>query len=323
MKKESCPAWGKSCVMCGEKNHFKGSRKCSGSKSVNYVDRDSEGELSEVESVSVVNIHEVGNSNSQAVYCEMLICHVKPEKPVVFQIDCGASVNVLPIKYLPHELHDKICREKNGTLRMWNGKLVNTVGTCLLTMRNIKCGNKLRSSYVIVKEDLIPLISRKTAEGMVLITINYQNFVQSVCEVSVGLCESETDECVESDLSHDYVGQSGLFVSDHGEQTGMPAVTREKLYQSDQLEQPCHVSAVTHEKVRLSLPEMEILKEYPEAFRDEVGDFGKKAKPIKLYLECDAEPKILPARRVAVALKPKVKAKLDEMVRAWQGSGIG
>ena len=30
MRKESCPAWGKVCTSCGEKNHFPASRKCKG-----------------------------------------------------------------------------------------------------------------------------------------------------------------------------------------------------------------------------------------------------------------------------------------------------
>jgi hypothetical protein len=32
MKKQECPAWGKTCAKCGMANHFKGAPKCPKSK---------------------------------------------------------------------------------------------------------------------------------------------------------------------------------------------------------------------------------------------------------------------------------------------------
>ena len=55
MKKEMCPAWEKSCVACGERNHFKASNKCK-LQSVNFLADDCSSDSSEssIETISTV-----------------------------------------------------------------------------------------------------------------------------------------------------------------------------------------------------------------------------------------------------------------------------
>ena len=53
---------------------------------------------------------------------------------VQFQVDCGASTNILPLKYAKGEELDS-CSQ---TLVMWNGTTVTPVGSCALPGVNPK-----------------------------------------------------------------------------------------------------------------------------------------------------------------------------------------
>ncbi len=92
MIKSKCPAVGQKCKKCGGLNHF--ASKCKKTKKVHEIheestDIETDSEISEVETLSVVN---AVSSRKDAIYAELLIYN----KPVKIQIDCGATVNVLP-----------------------------------------------------------------------------------------------------------------------------------------------------------------------------------------------------------------------------------
>lgn len=102
MRKESCPPWGKVSTSCSEKNHFSDSRKCKG-RSVHVVQDDyaSDSSTSSTGTISAITVelcHDVNSAQSQhpLMYCEMLI----NEQSVRLQIDCGATVCILPKRYL-------------------------------------------------------------------------------------------------------------------------------------------------------------------------------------------------------------------------------
>ena len=96
-REESCPAWGKFCKVCGERNLFKASKKCKGKKrnirglQAEYTDT-SESDTEYVLGVSVER------ENSEIIaplsvcpefFAEMLM----DGKPVNCQINSGASTN--------------------------------------------------------------------------------------------------------------------------------------------------------------------------------------------------------------------------------------
>ena len=64
------------------------------------------------------------------IYANMLI----NEKPVKFHIDCSATVNVLPIKYV----NAKDIQLTKRILQMWNRTKLKPQGTCRLTLHNPK-----------------------------------------------------------------------------------------------------------------------------------------------------------------------------------------
>lgn len=56
------------------------------------------------------------------------------DRKVDFQIDYGASINIIPAKHA--QGHD--IQVTTNTLRMWNGSQVKPVGTTRIVMRNPK-----------------------------------------------------------------------------------------------------------------------------------------------------------------------------------------
>ena len=126
-------------------------------------------ELCVVEPVN--NVQNTG----KAVYCTMLVGEKHGESEVKFQIDCRATVNVLPLEHLSVDEKDQISNDQI-TLKMWNGSTIIALGKLAVRVRNPKYGGKYRAPFVIVDNDLTPLLSRKTAEQMRLITIDYETF---------------------------------------------------------------------------------------------------------------------------------------------------
>ena len=144
MRKESCPAWGKVCTSCGEKNHFPASRKCKG-RSVHVVQDDyaSDSSTSSTGTISTITVelcHDVNSAQSQhpLIYCEMLI----NDKPVRLQIDCGATVCILPKRYLENlEVRPEIVN-----LQMWNKLSVKALGKCKVHVKNQSLMKSSRST---------------------------------------------------------------------------------------------------------------------------------------------------------------------------------
>ena len=174
MRKESCPAWGKVCTSCGEKNHFPASRKCKG-RSVHVVQDDyaSDSSTSSTGTISTITVelcHDVNSAQSQhpLIYCEMLI----NDKPVRLQIDCGATVCILPKRYLENlEVRPEIVN-----LQMWNKLSVKALGKCKVHVKNPVTNEKFKVDFVIVNQAFTPLLSGNAAQAMGLITVNYGNF---------------------------------------------------------------------------------------------------------------------------------------------------
>ena len=166
-KKEKCPAYGKTCENCGKKNHFK--IKCPmnhSEKRVNAIHEcdDSQESESEVEYVLKVSNNSLG---SRDIMAQMEI----EGKVVSFQVDCGATTNVIPRSLVP----DKELSPSHTPLHMWNNTTIVPIGKCRVMLRNCKNKKKYSVEFTVVEENLTPLLSKKASEQMKLITVNYEN----------------------------------------------------------------------------------------------------------------------------------------------------
>ena len=162
LDRKKCPALGKTCKWCNGKNHF--AKKCK-KESVYCIESEEE----ELEEISVVRVQAIKET---AVFAKMLV----RQYPMKFQIDCRASANILPVKYAEGEELTP-CSQ---TLVMWNGTKVKPIGTCALPVVNPKNNDKFKVRFLIVEEDLTPLLGLNDTEKMKLLTVHKENFVNLV-----------------------------------------------------------------------------------------------------------------------------------------------
>ena len=183
MRKEDCPAYGRRCEECRGRNHFAHSRACPRSsrtskpRRVHAIDDPDDSSVdshayssysgSEDSSEEVMALS--SDKPGKGVYCEMRLHH----RPIRFQIDCGASVNVLPRACLNRDIR---MNPSTIQLRMWNKTMVKPLGEATIKLKNPKTSQKHKVNFIIVKENFTPIICKESAEDMHLITVNYGNF---------------------------------------------------------------------------------------------------------------------------------------------------
>ena len=63
------------------------------------------------------------------------------------------------------------------TLKMWNGLEIKPIGITRLKVKNPKTGKKFSVEFVVVPDDLTPLIGTRTAQQMELITVHDDKFI--------------------------------------------------------------------------------------------------------------------------------------------------
>ena len=138
-------------------------------KNVHAIDEENESSESEIEAMYPVN---AVSSKKNIIYAELEIC----DKPVKIQVDCGASVNVLP-KNLTGDIQ---VRPTTTLLQMWNKSVVKPIGEAKVPVCNPVTGQRFRCKFIVVPDecDFIPLLGSKASQKMNLITINKHQFKQ-------------------------------------------------------------------------------------------------------------------------------------------------
>ena len=110
----------------------------------------------------------VNRVTEHEIYTQMLI----NEKPIKFHIDCGATVNLLPAKYVNKE----DIQPTKRVLKMWNKTELNPEGTCSVTIRNPRNRRKYSVKFIVVEEDVTPLLGANVIQQMGLIEVHEDNF---------------------------------------------------------------------------------------------------------------------------------------------------
>ncbi|XP_048257542.1 uncharacterized protein K02A2.6-like [Haliotis rufescens] len=93
-------------------------------------------------------------------------------QPVRFQVDCGATCNVISKKYLPE---DTDMQDTLVNLKMYNGSKLTTMGTANLHLRNPKNSKKYHGKFVVIAEDRTPLIGSRSAQQMNFMKVLHEN----------------------------------------------------------------------------------------------------------------------------------------------------
>lgn len=152
--KQACPAWKKTCNKCKRKNHF--AAQCRAKNVANV-------EASESSDEEILAISR--SDTKKSIFTTLRI----NGNELKFQVDSGAAVNVITSK----DVRPEQIVPTRTTLRMWNDSTVTPVGKCKLDATT-KNGKKHKVEFIVVDEELTPLVGRETAEKMGLIVIDYR-----------------------------------------------------------------------------------------------------------------------------------------------------
>uniref|UniRef100_A0A3P9JTB0 ribonuclease H n=1 Tax=Oryzias latipes TaxID=8090 RepID=A0A3P9JTB0_ORYLA len=185
--KSKCPAYGKNCKKCGRENHFaitcrsktvrKENTPREKRKTVHTVteqDSDSGKDILTVTAITQtaeeVNQFDEGvGKKKEQLFAGMMI----DNSLVQFQIDCGATCNVIPINLLNPNVK---MEHTDKVLVMYNKSKLCPLGKCKVKMVNPKNNKKYKVEFQVVGEDCKTLLlGRSASEAMKLIQVKYDN----------------------------------------------------------------------------------------------------------------------------------------------------
>ena len=104
------------------------------------------------------------------------------------QIDSGATVNVIPKRYIG----DNHVTPTSTVLQMWNKTRVIPVGEAKVELQNPANNKRYKVKFIVVDDDsgLAPLLGSKASQRMNIITINTDNLKQVATVASNSVLDS-------------------------------------------------------------------------------------------------------------------------------------
>lgn len=94
---------------------------------------------------------------------------------VKFQIDCGATCNIIPINLLNP---DTKLEHTKSVLVMYNKSRLRLLGKCKVKLRNPRNQKLYQLEFQVVDgDDVMPLLGKKASEAMKLIRVHYENIM--------------------------------------------------------------------------------------------------------------------------------------------------
>lgn len=197
--RNNCPAFGKTCAKCGKANHFAAKCLSSKRKPVNTVEVESDD--SDILTISITEdkqsvMHISQGKESGKIFATMQIDH----HPVRMLVDSGASCNVIPAKYIPKST---LIRRTKNKLVMYSKSTMPVIGTARLKLVNSKNATTHWADFTIVDGDYTPLLGSTTAQQMDLLTVQYENILNTVThnkpeQKEVNNCRGDLESVMES-----------------------------------------------------------------------------------------------------------------------------
>lgn len=190
--KTKCPAYGHQCTKCGRNSHFavmcRGGKlpydRSGGHQNLHYVDDFDQSSLEEY-TTDVITHHITAVEHAKSCPKQLF---TSDSKDVTFQLDCGATCNLLPLKIFssimgnPQDLYFK---RRSATLKMYNGSTMSPLGKC--TLRCTKGEVRKDVDFFIVDEDVRPLLGAKTCQELNFIKVMVNDIPNSETVNSVNV----------------------------------------------------------------------------------------------------------------------------------------
>ena len=87
--------------------------------------------------------------------------------------DCGATIIILPERYVK----DHNLKLTSKRLRMWNNSEITLLGTTRTITRNPRNNNRYSIEFVVVRENLVPIIGARASKHMNIVIIHHEGFI--------------------------------------------------------------------------------------------------------------------------------------------------
>jgi hypothetical protein len=161
--KKACKAYGETCKLCSKKNHF--AVVCKASKSNNRVQQlDSADE----------HLLALTNFDRKRLYATLNINN----RPVRFQLDCGATVNLLPMSIFRELSSDSGAmklRPAESTLFMFDNNVLKTNGMSTIAVQH-PLSNKVQSlDFYMTETHKQPILGLTACLDFELLFVNENN----------------------------------------------------------------------------------------------------------------------------------------------------
>ena len=118
----------------------------------------------------------VANKFSKRLYATIDV----GKKPVRFQLDGGASCNVISEETLKNCLGPVKLEQTKRVLSMYNQTTLKPFGRCTLELHNRKSDKSYCTKFVVLKEQSTPLLGSEIIQQMDLIQVRFKNILSLV-----------------------------------------------------------------------------------------------------------------------------------------------
>ena len=167
-KKELCPAFGKKCRKCSKPNHFESQCK-SRDEQVNYTDVDSDD--------NYVLMLKSEHDYPKRLYASLSV----GDSLIKFQLDSGASVNVLPESVFSSVVGRRAqLRPAESTLLMYDRTELKTSGVATVRVTNPKTHQSVNLDFYIVPSQQQSILGAAACQMLKLLTIRTENILANL-----------------------------------------------------------------------------------------------------------------------------------------------
>ena len=168
--RSNCSANGKEYMRCGKLNHY--ARKCktkaNTKQRVHHTQESSEEE--ELLTLTLTNQEDVnsvaGTDFQKQIFATMM---VQGTKPVKFQIDTGATCNVIRSADVPHS------EPTDQMLTMYNHSKIRPRGRCEISLKNPRNNKKYTEKFIVVDDAAVSVLGARAVQQMALGKVQYEH----------------------------------------------------------------------------------------------------------------------------------------------------
>ena len=169
--KDKCPAFGKECQLCGKWNHVASVCRSRTASKVHAVSTTVEEEELMTVDVNPECVATVSGGSPTKIYVKLIV----QGKQVTFQLDTGATCNILSSSDLPPGVEIVPTMQK---LTLFDASLLQPLGKCHVKVMNPKNGNRYKGEFVVVDKSSTSLLGARSIQQMSLMTVRYDNILQ-------------------------------------------------------------------------------------------------------------------------------------------------